>query len=255
MYKKTVLKNGVRIISERLDHMKSVSLGIWVNTGSRDESEHENGISHFIEHMIFKGTSNRSGFQIAKELDAVGGLSNAFTGKENTCFHARVLGKHFPVLSDILSDIFLHSTFEPDDMERERQVILQEISMVQDTPDDNIHVIFNRLFWMHHPIGMSVLGTNETVSAIDKETIVNYITSCYVPEKIMVVAAGDVDHESMVSYYRPLFESQLGGAGMKFERTSPCSNSGISFNYKDLEQVHICLGGEAPSQRDDKRFA
>ncbi|MBW1887425.1 MAG: insulinase family protein, partial [Deltaproteobacteria bacterium] len=152
-HRKTVLKNGIRIISERLDHFRSVSLGIWVNVGSRDEVEKENGISHFIEHMIFKGTRNRNSLQIAKELDAIGGYSNAFTGKEFTCFHSKVLDKHFTTLADILSDIFLNSMFDPQDMDRERQVILQEINLVEDTPDEQIHVLFNRQFWTNHPLG------------------------------------------------------------------------------------------------------
>ena len=162
MYRKTTLKNGVRVISERLEHLRSVSLGIWVNTGSRDEAGSENGVSHFIEHMSFKGTRNRNGLQIAKDLDAIGGLSNAFTGKENTCFHGRVLGKHFGLLADILSDIFLNPTFNSVDMEREREVIFQEINMMEDSPDDNLHTFFNHLFWAGHPIGMSILGTGET---------------------------------------------------------------------------------------------
>jgi predicted Zn-dependent peptidase len=255
MYNKTVLKNGVRIISEPIDHLRSVSLGIWVNTGSRDEIRSENGISHFIEHMIFKGTRNRTSLEIAKELDVIGGMSNAFTGKENTCFYAKVLGKHFTRLADILSDIFLNSIFDPDDMEHERQVIFQEISMVEDTPDDNVHVLFNRLFWTNHPIGMSVLGTGETVSAIAKETILRYIDTFYVPDRILVVAAGDVDHRSMISYFEPLFGSAPGGKNSTPERTVPVAEAGFSFHFKDLEQVHICLGGEAPSQTSDKRFA
>jgi predicted Zn-dependent peptidase len=255
MYNKTVLKNGVRIISEPIDHLRSVSLGIWVNTGSRDEIRSENGISHFIEHMIFKGTRNRTSLEIAKELDVIGGMSNAFTGKENTCFYAKVLGKHFTRLADILSDIFLNSTFDPDDMERERQVIFQEISMVEDTPDDNVHVLFNRLFWTDHPIGMSVLGTGETVSAIAKETILRYIDTFYVPGRILVVAAGDVDHQSMLSSFEPLFGSAPGGKKSTPERTIPVAEAGFSFHFKDLEQVHLCLGGEAPSQTSDKRFA
>jgi predicted Zn-dependent peptidase len=255
MYNKTVLKNGARIISEPIDHLRSVSLGIWVNTGSRDEIRSENGISHFIEHMIFKGTRNRTSLEIAKELDVIGGMSNAFTGKENTCFYAKVLGKHFTRLADILSDIFLNSIFDPDDMERERQVIFQEISMVEDTPDDNVHVLFNRLFWTNHPIGMSILGTGETVSAIAKETILRYIDTFYVPDRILVVAAGDVDHQSMVSCFEPLFGSAPGGKNLTPERTVPVAEAGFSFHFKDLEQVHICLGGEAPSQTSDKRFA
>jgi predicted Zn-dependent peptidase len=248
------LENGVRIISEKLEHLKSISLGIWVNAGSRDEDRIENGAFHFIEHMIFKGTQARNSLQIAKELDAIGGLSNAFTGKENTCFYARVLGKHFPHLADIFSDIFLHSTFDVGDMERERQVILQEIGMVEDNPEDHIHVLFNHLFWLDHPIGMSILGTGETVSGIGKETILKYRTKYYVPEKILVVAAGDVDHQKMVSYFEPLFDS-LEGRGSNPQKSTPRSNAGVSVYTRGLEQVHICLGGEAPSQTDDKRFA
>ncbi len=254
MYHKTVLKNGVRIISERLEHLRSVSLAIWVDAGSRDEVKSENGIFHFTEHMIFKGTENRSSLQIAKELDAIGGLSNAFTGKENTCFHARVLGEHFAQLADILSDIFLHSTFDVDDLERERQVILQEISMVEDTPDDHIHVLFNRLFWADHPIGMPVLGNEKTVSAIERETILKYINKFYVPERILVAGAGNVDHQSMVSYFEPLF-SQLEAGNSNPKNDIPRSNASVSVQYRDLEQVHICLGGEAPSQTSDRRFA
>jgi len=254
MYHKTVLKNGVRIISERLEHLRSVSLAIWVDAGSRDEVKSENGIFHFTEHMIFKGTENRSSLQIAKELDAIGGLSNAFTGKENTCFHARVLGEHFAQLADILSDIFLHSTFDVDDLERERQVILQEISMVEDTPDDHIHVLFNRLFWADHPIGMPVLGNEKTVSAIERETILKYINKFYVPDRILVAGAGNVDHQSMVSYFEPLF-SQLEAGNSNPNNDIPRSSAGVSVQYRDLEQVHICLGGEAPSQTSDKRFA
>lgn len=254
MYHKTVLKNGVGVITEQLDHLPSVSLGIWVNAGSRDEDREENGVFHFIEHMIFKGTKNRSSLQIAKELDAIGGLSNAFTGKENTCFHARVLGKHFTRLSGVFSDIFLHSTFDFNDLERERQVIIQEISMAEDAPDDHIHILFNRLFWPDHPIGMSVLGTEKSVSAIEKKTILKYINHFYIPEKIIVAGAGAVDHESMVSYFEPLFSS-LEGENLHLKSDPPRSNAGVTVQYRDLEQVHICLGGEAPSQTSDKRFA
>ncbi len=255
MYRKTVLDNGVRIVSERLGHLRSVSLGIWVDRGSRDEGGPENGIFHFIEHMSFKGTRNRTSLQIAKELDAVGGLSNAFTGKENTCFHGRVLGKHFTRLSDILADIFLNPTFELDDMERERRVVFQEINMMEDSPDDNIHVLFSQFFWLGHPIGMSVLGTGETVSNISKETILKYVRKFYVPERILLVAAGDVDHQSMVSCLSPLFETASYEDDSTQGRTAPLPNAGVSVHFKDLEQVHICLGGEAPSQASNRRFA
>lgn len=254
MYHKTVLDNGVRFVSEQFDHMRSVSLGIWVDTGSRDEDGVNNGISHFIEHMIFKGTKDRNSLQIAKELDIIGGLTNAFTGKDNTCFYSRVLGKHFTHLAGILSDIFLSSTFDPDDMERERQVILQEISMVEDTPDDNIHVLFNNLFWVDYPIGMPILGTEKTVSGIGRETILSHMDKFYAPDKILVAAAGDIDHESLISCLKPVFESVPEG-DLVPGRSAPISNTGVAAHFKDLEQVHICLGGNAPSQKDEKRFA
>jgi predicted Zn-dependent peptidase len=255
MYHKTALDNGVRIISERVEHLRSVSLGIWVNTGSRDETRSENGVSHFIEHMSFKGTRHRDVLQIAKELDIIGGLSNAFTGKENTCFHGRVLGRHFGRLAEILSDIFLNSTFNALDLEREREVILQEICMMEDTPDDNLHTLFTGLFWDGHPIGWPILGTGETVSAISKETILNYIQKSYIPEEILVVAAGEVDHSDMVSFFKPLFETLSCSGENRSGRSAPVSQGGFSTHHKVLEQVHICLGGRAPSQLDEKRFA
>jgi len=235
--------------------MQSVSLGIWINAGSRDEDRSENGISHFIEHMSFKGTRSRSSLQIAKDLDAIGGHSNAFTGKENTCFHGRVLGKHFEFFANILSDISLNSTFESNDMELERQVILKEIGMMEDMPDDNIHVLFSRLFWANHPIGMPILGTGETVPSIGRDNIQKYINKYYVPERLLVVASGNVDHQSMVSLFEPFFESSSSGDALDSDRdTPPCANTGISIHFKDLEQVHICLGGEAPSHASEKRF-
>jgi predicted Zn-dependent peptidase len=254
MVNKTVLENGLRIVSERVDHFRSVSLGIWVNVGSRDEGERENGVSHFIEHMIFKGTPIRNSLRIAKELDAIGGLSNAFTGTEYTCFHSRVLDKHLPALADILSDIFLHSLFDPQDMNRERQVILQEINMLEDTPDEQIHVLFSGLFWMDHPLGMPVMGTPRTVSAIDKDTVLSHIGRFYTPGRIIIAAAGNVDHEALVKHLRPLFESLPKDADGPV-RTAPRSHTAVSCRYKDLEQVHLCLGGTAPPVSSDLRFA
>jgi len=254
MYHKTVLGNGLRIISEQLDHLKSVSVGIWVNAGSRDEQPEQNGISHFIEHMIFKGTLNRTTLQIAKELDGIGGMSNAFTGKENTCFHARVLGRHFHRLADILSDIFLNSLFDPQDLERERQVILQEISMMEDAPDEKVHVFFSRQFWRNHSLGLPILGTNDTVSAIRKKTILESVKRFYGPENVVVAVAGNIRHDALVSHFGPLFETLEPGRSSE-ERVPPKSSVGISHHEKGHEQVHVCLGAEAPSFTDERRFA
>jgi predicted Zn-dependent peptidase len=254
MHHKTVLKNGVRILSEKLEHFRSVSLGIWVNVGSREEKAQENGISHFIEHMIFKGTQSRNSLEIAKQLDAIGGLSNAFTGKETTCFHSRVLDKHFSSLAEILLDIFLNSAFDPVEMDRERQVILQEINMVEDTPDEQVHVLFNHLFWMKHPLGMSILGTGETVSGIDKESILHYIKKFYTPDRITIAAAGNIDHDVLLGYFQPLFES-IEPTHESHPRIVPDIHGGVLCHYKETEQVHICLGGKAPHLSSDLRFA
>ena len=254
MYRKTVLDNGVRILSEKLTHFHSISLGLWVNVGSREETSKENGISHFLEHMIFKGTRTRTTLEIAKQLDAIGGLSNAFTGKEYTCFHSRVLDRHFPLMAEILSDIFLNSIFDPKEMERERQVILQEISMIEDTPDEHIHELFNKQFWTDHPLGRSILGTVETVSSIKKEHILAYMERFYTPERIIIACAGNVDHEELTAYFRPLFES-ISPEAKRVRTPSPSIKAGVSCNFKKLEQVHICMGGRAPKLSSDLRYA
>ena len=254
MYHKTVLQNGTRIVTEKLEHSRALSLGIWVCVGSRDEADKEGGISHFIEHMLFKGTPARDSLQIAKELDAIGGFSNAFTGKEYTCFHAKVLDKHFPVLGDILSDIFLHSIFDPLDIDREKQVVLQEIRMVDDSPDEYIHDLFHGLFWSGHSLGRSILGTDQTVSGITKKKLLKHIQRFYTPEKIIIAVAGNIEHETVVSFFSPLFDS-LEPHKNPPNNHRPDIHHGISGLYRDLEQVHICLGGKAPHLLSDVRFA
>jgi len=164
---KTVLKNGVRILTQKMPHTRSVSMGVWVNVGARDETETESGLSHFIEHMIFKGTRKRSAYQIDKEFDAIGGHTNAFTTMENTCYHARVMDTHTETMVDILSDIFINSVFNPDEIDKERPVILQEIGMVEDSPDEYVHVLSGHNFWGEHPLGRSILGTPENIIGFD----------------------------------------------------------------------------------------
>jgi predicted Zn-dependent peptidase len=254
MYHKTVLSNGIRIITEKLEHFKSVSLGIWVGTGSRDEDEKLNGISHFIEHMIFKGTPSRDTLSIAKELDAIGGLSNAFTGKENTCFHSRVLDRHFSILADILSDIFLNSSFDPDNINRERQVILQEISMVEDSPEEQVHELFNRQFFSNHPLGMSVLGSSETITNIKRDTILDYMSRYYSPERIIIAAVGNVEHNEVVDAFEKLFSGLKPAEGKEKKYTHDIDRN-IRCYYKELEQTNICIGGAAPSLSSEKRYA
>ncbi len=254
MHKKTVLDNGVKILSERLPHVPSVSIGIWVGVGSRDEEREENGVSHFIEHMIFKGTSRRSSLDIARELDAVGGFSNAFTGKENTCIHARVLERDLPRAVDILSDLFLQSVFDLTEMDREKQVILQEISMVDDTPEECVHQLYCEHCWPDHPLGMSVLGSDLSVSAMDRGRLTGYYRRHYRPENMMIAAAGCVDHEELLTAFQPLFGHLEKGSPLSVQG-GPTIHTGLFCHEKDLEQVHVCIGGRAPDLRSEDRLA
>ncbi len=254
MYRKTVLDNGIRVVTERMPHVRSISMGIWVTVGSRDEMPEENGISHFIEHMIFKGTTRRTALQIAKELDAVGGMSNAFTSRENTCFHARVLDTHLEMIVDLLSDIFLHSLYDSTEIERERQVILQEISMIEDTPDDHIHDLFSRLVWGDNSLGFPVLGTAQSVMAIDSDTIRNYLHKTYSPDRIVIAAAGNLDHDVFQDLIAKAFSIVPGRNGVP-ARVTPSVKTSCLIRNKKFEQVHLILGTKSCSALDDRRYA
>ncbi len=254
IYKKTVFDNGTKIITESLSHAKSLSLGIWVNAGSRDEIEKERGIFHLIEHMIFKGTKSRSAIQIAKDLDTIGGFSNAFTSKEQTCFHARVLEKHLQFLTNLFSDIFINSVFAEKDLELEKSVIFQEISMMEDTPDEYVHVLFDQSFWGGDPLGRSILGTKETVSNINRGEILDYMSRFYSPRRVVIAAAGNVDHDLLVDHYREFFEP-LPDQNNSTPRPTPLTTPTVSSYPKELEQVHLCLGAQASSLSGEKRFS
>jgi predicted Zn-dependent peptidase len=254
MVKKTVLENGLRIITEDIPHLYSASVGIWVDNGSRDETTAENGISHFIEHMIFKGTQNRSALQIAKELDAIGGMSNAFTSKEQTCFHAKVLEAHLPQAVDILLDIFLNSLFDPGELERERQVVLQEICMVEDTPDEYIHVLFSEMVYQGNPLGQPILGTPDLIQALNQEKILNYLNRSYGSGKVIVAAAGRIDHQAFVDLVVPALRDIPANLTPN-TRQEPGLKAREQVFSKDLEQVHLALGAWAPSVSDPRRYA
>lgn len=253
MYRKTVLRNGIRVVTEEIPHFRSISTGIWVNAGSRDERDGELGITHFIEHMLFKGTQRRSSLDIAKELDAIGGFSNAFTSKEQVCFHARVMDTHLPVVVDILADIFLNSIFDPHEIERERQVILQEINMVEDTPDEYVHILFQEMFWKDNPLGVPIYGMEETVERIDRDRILHYISRSFHPDRILVAAAGKVEHQQFVDLIASTMEG-LNHPESLPDRKTPRNNSFIQVVPKDLEQVHVCLGIPGCSNLEEDRF-
>ena len=253
-YHKTVLDNGIRIITKRMPHARSVAMGVWVNVGARDEKAEQAGLSHFIEHMMFKGTQRRTALQIAKEFDAIGGQCNAFTSKENTCYYAKVMDTHVDTMVDLLSDIFLNSVFDPGEVERERQVILQEIRMLEDTPDDYIHVLLARDMWGNHPLGRSILGTQETVTTFDSNTIKECFKRAYQPERIVITAAGNLQHESFAELIGGSFGVVRNGNVLQ-DRTPPTMDWGATAYPKDLEQVHICLGTGGVHTTDPRRHA
>jgi predicted Zn-dependent peptidase len=253
MVNKTVLPNGLRIVTEPLPYLYSVSMGIWVDIGSRDETPEENGISHFIEHMIFKGTRKRNALDIAKEMDAIGGLSNAFTSKEQTCFYTRVLDNHLKQGVEILLDIFLNSLFDPEELERERLVVLQEISMVEDTPDEFTHVLLSETAYDGNPLAQPILGTPETVHAIDQQKILGYLKRTYGPDKIVVSAAGKVDHQAFVDLVAPDL-NQIRPISSSNNYPGPVLRSKSKVVTKDLEQVHVAWATKAPKADDPKRY-
>jgi predicted Zn-dependent peptidase len=254
LYQRTVLDNGIRIVTEKIPHFYSVSTGIWINVGSRDEQEAERGITHFVEHMFFKGTEHRSALDIAKELDAVGGFANAFTSKEQVCLHAKVLDSHLPLVVDILTDIFLNSIFDPLEIDRERQVILQEISMVEDTPDEYVHVLHQELFWKDNPLGHPIYGTAESVQAATRESLLGYVGRTFHPSQIVIAAAGNVEHQAFVDLLAPRMAT-LNGTSVKTRREPPAAHHLVEIIPKNLEQVHFCLGWPGCSSLDDQRFA
>ena len=251
---KTTLKNGIRIVSKKMRHARSVSMGVWVNVGARDESEHESGLSHFIEHMIFKGTRKRSAFQIAKEFDAIGGHTNAFTAMENTCYHARVMDTHTEIMVDILSDIFINSVFDPAEIDKERPVILQEIGMVEDSPEEYLHLLSGHNFWGENPLGRSILGSPQNIIQFDAQMIKKFFHRLYQPERIVISAAGNLDHHRLVDLVQPAFETIRAGNGFP-QRVTPQGCSVVDLTHRDLEQMHICLSARGLSITDPRRYA
>jgi predicted Zn-dependent peptidase len=251
---KTVLSNGITILTKQMPYVRSVSMGVWVNVGARDESPEENGLSHLIEHMIFKGTRQRTAYQIAKEFDAIGGQTNAFTAMESTCYHARVLETHLGTMVDILTDIFLNSVFDAAEVERERPVILQEIGMVEDNPEEYIHILSGKNYWGDNPLGRSILGFPENILRFDAKAVRDFFHRCYQPDRILIAAAGKVDHQVLVDRIAPAFEAIQPGKGFP-QRSTPERHSYVDVCHRKLEQVHICLSAPGLATTDPSRFA
>jgi len=248
------LPNGLVVITETMQHVRSVSVGIWVRNGSRREVPPENGIAHFLEHMVFKGTDRRSAEDIAREMDSVGGMLDAFTSKEQICFNAKVLDEHLPIAFDVLADLVQRPKFDSEDVKKERQVVLEEIKMDLDNPEYLLHDIFTRGFWPNHSLGRPILGTPETVRRFDREAIRRRFQNWFAPDHILVTAAGNITHEQVLKLVEQEF-GHLKPLGPQQEDAAPSTAAPIHLESKrDLEQVHLCIGVPSLPIAHERRF-
>jgi predicted Zn-dependent peptidase len=253
--RRTELPNGLIILTERMEYMRSVAMGVWIKSGSRCEPAESNGISHFVEHMLFKGTRTRSAQQIAREMDSIGGNLDAFTGKETICFNVKSLAEHVPIALDVLGDLVLNPVFAANDIERERGVILEEIKIDEDNPDVLVHELFTQAFWKNHPLGWPILGTTATVSKLDRKSLVAYHGDRFHGGNMIFSAAGNLEHDRFVDEVAGKFSTLAGGSTLH-ELPAPEAGARIVLrNKKSLEQVQICLGVPAPSITDENRYA
>jgi predicted Zn-dependent peptidase len=253
LYRRTVLPNGLTVITEPMDHVRTVALGVWVAAGSRFEDAPRNGISHFIEHMLFKGTTHRSARGIAEELDAIGGQLNAFTDKEHTCYYLRVLSDHLEEGLAILADMLLHPALEPAALERERQVLVEEIKSYEDAPDDLVHDMFAETVWPGHPLGRPVSGTLTSVAGLRGEDLHAYMAERYRPDAALVTVAGLLEHDRIVALVDRALGAWTGFAG-PCVHLPPASRSGAALRSKEIEQVHLCLGVPGLHQAHPDRY-
>jgi len=252
---KETLSNGLVVITEPMEHVRSVSVGVWVRTGSRREPSELNGISHFIEHMVFKGTERRSAEDIARSVDSVGGMLDAFTAKEMVCFNAKVMDEHLPIAFEVLSDLVLRPRFDEGDIAKEKSVVLEEIKMDQDNPDYLVHEIFTQNFWRNHPLGKPILGTRKTVAAFTRVQVLDCFRRWFAPNNMLITAAGHIEHRRLVELVAREF-AHLRPADEQFADASPVPHARITTrSKKELEQVHICLGVPSYPMTDQRRYA
>ena len=250
MHRKFTLSNGLRVVCEKIPYVRSVSTGIWVKTGSRDENQENNGISHFVEHMLFKGTKTRNAAQIAECIDNIGGQINAFTGKECTCFYARTLDDHIGTALDVLSDMFFNSIFDPKDIALEKQVILEEISMYEDSPEELVHDLLSETVWRGSSIGKPILGTRESLKNIDRRMIKEYMGERYIQPNTVISVAGNFDEKQLEALLEKYFGAWEPKSGKTQESQHVEFRPETSIREKDTEQVHICMGCEGIKSGD-----
>ena len=249
-----VLPNGLRLLTERMPHVRSVSIGVWLARGSRHEPQDQSGIAHFVEHMLFKGTAQRSAEDIAQTIDSIGGQMDAFTAKEYASYYIKVLDEHLPLAIDVLADIVRRPAFSADDIDREKKVVLEEIKMVEDTPDDLVHELFTENFWHDHPLGRPILGTRETVEALTADKLRAYFSDAYTAENMILAAVGNIDHADV----RDLVSRYFGDVpreGTPILDQPPHVVPRIIIRNKELEQSHVCLGTTGYRQDHEDRYA
>jgi len=249
-----VLDNGLRVLTERMSQVRSVSIGVWLTRGSRHETAERGGIAHFVEHMLFKGTASRSAEDIAQVIDSIGGQLDAFTAKEYASYYIKVLDEHLPLAVDILSDIVRNPAFSAEDIEREKKVVVEEIKMVEDTPDDLVHELFTQGFWENHPLGRPILGTRETVESFDATLLRSYFVDAYTPRNLIVSAVGNLEHARVLDLVQEKFGS-LTSTGMPSGEQAPQVVPKILIRSKELEQSHVCLGTSSYPQNHDDRYS
>jgi len=252
--RRTVLPNGLIVLTERMDHMRSVAMGVWIKSGSRCEAPEINGISHFVEHMLFKGTRSRSAQSIAREMDSIGGNLDAFTGKESICFNVKSLANHVPIALDVLTDLVLNPVFSSPDIERERGVILEEIKIDEDNPEILVSELFTQSFWKDHPLGKPILGTTKTVARMDQPTLVAYHADRFHAGNMVFSAAGNLEHDQFVEAVAAKFSGLSAGPVLNELPAPEASLRVILRHKKALEQVQICLGVPAPPITDENRY-
>jgi predicted Zn-dependent peptidase len=250
-----VLPNGLTIITEEMQHIRSVSIGIWIKTGSRDEEPQWNGISHFVEHMVFKGTKHRSAEDIARQVDSIGGNMDAFTAKECICFNIKLLDEHLPIAMDVLSDLVLNPVFNGQDITKERGVILEEIKMDEDSPDYLVHEIFTQNFWKDHPLGKPILGTKDTVKKFEREPVLDFYSKRFSPANVIICAAGHLKHQEFVDLVAKHFQHMQPAKNGLHGSTPAVVPRIIMRNKKSLEQVQICVGVPSHPIAHERRHA
>ncbi len=254
MVKTETFPSGLRLVTETLPHVRSVAIGVWLTRGSRHESDHDSGIAHFVEHMLFKGTDRRSARDLAQAIDSIGGQVDAFTSKEYAGYYIKVLDEHLPIALDLLSDMLLNPALAADEVVREQGVVLEEIKMVEDAPDDLVHEMFVQKFWSRHPLGRPILGTTETVSSFSSDRLREFFGRTYVAPHLVVAAAGHLDHERLRDDVARAFEP-LSSVAAEDVVTPPLVSPGIEQRMKDIEQSHVCLGTTAYGERHEDRHA